>query len=474
LQPFKTPERSLGDLDAEAAATLIAAAADIAIVVDADGEICDFALSNEDLGRELESHGKWIGRSWVDTVTIESRPKIEALLREAASKSMPRWRQVNHPSSRGLDVPVSYSAVQAREDRIVVFGRDLRVVSDLQQRLVDAQQSLERDYSRLRHIETRYRLLFEMSTEAVLILDANTFRVLEANPAARTLLGDHGAAVAGRGFADLFAPEGGSAIQSLLAAIRSASRVQDVRTRLAHGQGDVVVSASQFRQEGAAYVLVRVASLRSDALITVSPMQAKLVKAVQDAPDGFVVTDDDGTILTANGAFLEMAQLPSEEQARGESLERWLGRSGVDVEVLIGSLRQRGSVRLFATSMRGELGEAVDVEVSAVSIVNGGRPCLGFAIRNVGRRLKAPSARAAHELPRSVEQLTELIGRVSLKELVREATDVIERLCIEAALDLTNDNRASAAEMLGLSRQSLYVKLRRYGLGDLAPESGQS
>ena len=79
------------------------------------------------------------------------------------------------------------------------------------------------------------------------------------------------------------------------------------------------------------------------------------------------------------------------------------------------------------------------------------------------------------ELGRSPEQLVELIGRVSLKDLVRDATDVIERLCIEAALKLSGDNRASAAEMLGLSRQSLYVKLRRYGLGDLedalAPES---
>ena len=74
-------------------------------------------------------------------------------------------------------------------------------------------------------------------------------------------------------------------------------------------------------------------------------------------------------------------------------------------------------------------------------------------------------------LPRSVEQLTQLVGRVSLKELVRETTDMIERLCIEAALELTGDNRASAAEMLGLSRQSLYVKLRRYGLGDLDGDS---
>ena len=71
-------------------------------------------------------------------------------------------------------------------------------------------------------------------------------------------------------------------------------------------------------------------------------------------------------------------------------------------------------------------------------------------------------------MPRLVAQLTELIGRVPLRDLVREATDVIEKLSIEAALELTGDNRASAAEMLGLSRQSLYVKLRRFGLADQA------
>jgi len=67
---------------------------------------------------------------------------------------------------------------------------------------------------------------------------------------------------------------------------------------------------------------------------------------------------------------------------------------------------------------------------------------------------------------RSVEQLTKLVGRVPLKEIVRETTDMIERMCIEAALDITQDNRASAAEVLGLSRQSLYVKLRRFDIGE--------
>ncbi len=164
-----------------------------------------------------------------------------------------------------------------------------------------------------------------------------------------------------------------------------------------------------------------------------------------------------------------MTQYATEEQLRGESLERWLGRPGIDLNVLMANLRQHGSVRLFATTLRGEYGSTSEVEISAVAVSEGETPCLGFTIRNVGRRLAA-DVRSGRELPRSVEQLTELIGRVSLKDLVRETTDVIERLCIEAALELTGDNRASAAELLGLSRQSLYVKLRRYGLGDLDTE----
>jgi sulfur transfer protein SufE len=46
----------------------------------------------------------------------------------------------------------------------------------LQQRHVEAQQSMEREYSRLRHAETRYRLLFQLASEAVVIVDAATSR----------------------------------------------------------------------------------------------------------------------------------------------------------------------------------------------------------------------------------------------------------------------------------------------------------
>ncbi|WP_204319652.1 hypothetical protein, partial [Klebsiella aerogenes] len=71
--------------------------------------------------------------------------------------------------SGGVDLPVSYSLVPLGvQGRMVALGRDLRDVAAVQQRLIDAQQSMERDYLRLRHTEARYRLLFEAVDEAVL------------------------------------------------------------------------------------------------------------------------------------------------------------------------------------------------------------------------------------------------------------------------------------------------------------------
>jgi len=468
---FKSPKRSLGDLDAEAAGALIAAAADVALIVDAKGVIRDLAVGTEELARELDS-AKWLGQTWSQTVTSETRPKVEALLSEAGTSREVRWRQVNHPSTLGTDVPILYSGVAAgKAGRIVAIGRDLRAVAGLQQRLVDAQQSMERDYWRLRHAETRYRLLFQMASEPIVVLDATSQKVLEANPAADRLLGDAGRTIVGRPFPEGFDRESTKAMHALLAAVRAAGRGDEVRVRLADGKREFMASASLFRQENATLFLIRLSPTEAGALLTALPKaKSELLRVVENAPDGFVLTDADGRIISANRAFLDLAQLTGEEQARGESLDRWLGRPGVDLSVMTANLRQHGSLRLFSTTLRGEHGLSAQVEISAVAVVNGDRPHFGFTIRNVAARLPS-DPRSGRELPRSVEQLTELVGRVSLKELVREATDVIERLCIEAALEITRDNRASAAEMLGLSRQSLYVKLRRYGLGDLDADS---
>jgi transcriptional regulator PpsR len=151
--------------------------------------------------------------------------------------------------------------------------------------------------------------------------------------------------------------------------------------------------------------------------------------------------------------------------AIGQNLDHWLGRAGVDFGVLKASLKDGGSVRNFGTVLRSVYGAVDNVEVSAVGVDGPEGDHIGFLIRPPGRtgtEMAAPSA-----LPRSAEEFKQLVGRVPLKELVRETSDIIEKLCIEAALELTGDNRASASEMLGLSRQGLYAKLHRFGIGDL-------
>jgi len=211
MREFESPAKSLGDMNAEVAGRMIAAAADVALVIDAQGVIRDLAFGSEELLRE--GYYDWLGKAWADTVTIESRPKVEALLRDTKANAAPRWRHINHPSPGGPDLPLSYAAIALPKGskgnqpigRSVVFGRDLRANAALQQRLVGAQQAMERDYWRLRHMETRYRSLFQVSSEAVLILDAATGKLEEANPAAHALFGAE-ALRPGWMLADVFEP----------------------------------------------------------------------------------------------------------------------------------------------------------------------------------------------------------------------------------------------------------------------------
>ncbi len=482
MREFESPTRTLGDLTADVAGKIIAAAADVALIIDEKGVIRDLAFGSEDLLRE--GYYDWLGKPWADTVTVESRPKVEALLRDSRANAPPRWRHINHPSADGAGLALSYSAValpaQGRSklgNRSVVFGRDLRANAALQQRLISAQQAMERDYWRLRHMETRYRSLFQVASEAVIILDSVTGRLEEANPAALALFGPDSARP-GWMLSDSFERESSAkataSVPAMLGRVSATGHGESTLARLAGGTETHAVSASLFRQEKTAHLLVRVSSLDAAKPISTDAGKSAMLRLIESAPDAFVVTDLDGVILTTNHAFTDLAQLSTETQARGQSLERWLGRTGVDLNVLISNLRQRGAVRLFATVVRGEYGATTEVEISGVAVADGELPCLGFTIRDVSRRLQGEprTTVTGREMPRSVGQMTELVGRMPLKDIVRDTTDLIEQLCIEAALELTHDNRASAAEMLGLSRQSLYVKLRRFNIGDLTAIPG--
>ncbi len=470
MKQFSGSAEWLKDLNGEGVGRLLSVASDVALIVADSREaiIKDVSIGSDEIPVDLAE--SWLGKPWISTVTIDSRPKIEGLLSGADTKGAPRWRLVNHISGSGPYVPVLYACVRFGEGRIVAFGRSMQPMSTLQQQLVSTQQSMEREFAKYRQMEARHRLLFQVASEAVLIVDAQTRKIVEANPAAGRLLGEGAQRLLGRLFPEGFDASSTQVLHALLGAVRATGRTDDVTVSSSEGTKEFVASASLFREDRVTYFLIRLQPLNEHREST-SSLNSKVLEIVASAPEGFVVTDLEGRILFANRAFLDLVQLATEEQSRNQTLERWLGRPGVDFNLLTAQLREHGSLRAFATQLRGEYGAKSDVEICAVSVLDGEEPCFGFTIRDVGQRASI-DRQATRDNPRSVAHLTELVGRVPLRDLVRDSTDMIERLCIEAALEITGDNRASAAEILGLSRQSLYAKLRRYGLGELAPADG--
>jgi transcriptional regulator PpsR len=179
---------------------------------------------------------------------------------------------------------------------------------------------------------------------------------------------------------------------------------------------------------------------------------------------GIVLTDRSGQLKSANTEFLAMMGATSVSHVQGVPMENWLVRGGVDWGVLSTNLRQQALVKDFATELRMLSGMELAVEISALSLTHLDEQQYAFFIKDVSRRRAQETPSASAGMAGSVAELSRLVGRMPLKDIVGETVDMIEKMCIQSALTLTHNNRASASEMLGLSRQSLYVKLRRYGM----------
>jgi len=456
--PFASADRHFDTLGADVAARLAMVAGDLALVIDDAGKIIDLTVNP----REFPEATQWLGCNWLDTVSIESKPKVMEMLANARKGVTQHWRQVNHITSDG-EVPVRFVVVSIGPGAgSIAFGRDMRDAAALQQRVLQAQQSLERDYLRLRQLEARYRMLFEHTAEPVLIVDAEAFRIREANQAAHHLFRARPGSLPGGKLTNLFARAGRESLIAFLGSAMVSNGIPPLEVETVEGAEIISVSASGFRERGGQYILIRIAGAPG----VLEQTDTAMARVIDAMPDAFVLTDGRMQIQAANMAFVELVSAASADQLRGRPLGDFLGRPGIDLDLIEGQLAKHEIARNVNTVIGARDGfEGEPVELSAVRTVDD-EPCYGFVIRPIGRRLR--DLPATSEAPRSVEQLTDLVGRMSLRDIVRESTDLIERLCIEAALEYTSNNRASAAEILGLSRQSLYSKLHRYGLGNMA------
>jgi len=437
---------------------------DVKLLLDEHGVIREASVGGSFTAEALES---WIGCAWADTVADVGGDKVESMLATARRDGVSGFRQLNQRFPSGLELPIEYTTVWlgGPSAAAMAIGRNLQAVAELQSRLISVQEALERDYWKLREVETRYRQLFDASNEAVILVRADSLRVVEANPAALRALGlelQRPERVGDRDLMGEIPAAERDGFHTMLVRARDQGKAPGVLVHLGPRGEPWMVRASLIRSEGGPVFLLQLQTTGSRAVAADGPPSFGFEELVERAPDACAVLDRDGVIERANPAFVEMVQVGSESAVAGEHMERWLSRPTADLNVIIANVTRLGTVRQFPTTVRGELGSEVKVEISAFGNRDQDPDRIGMVLRDVGRRL-APSAEQSG-LGAALGSLTRQIGNASMRSLVRNTVAVVEKHFIRTALELTGGNRTAAAELLGLSRQGLYAKLGRYGM----------
>jgi transcriptional regulator PpsR len=466
---------ALSDCAAELAEAFVSLASDIALVIDERGTVTQVAQNSA--APVAMGAAAWVGRPWAETVTGDTRRKIELMLDDIEVTGVARRREVNLPGDGG-DIPVAFTALRlGRGGPVIAVGRDLRAVAAIQQRFLDVQQEMERSYWRARQLESRYRLLFQVATDAVMTVEAHSLRVIEANHAAVGFFGGSaggGLPLAGQVATQLFDGASRVAVHGLLDNARASGQPAEIHARLAGGSSQVAgsqvaVSATPFRASNGMRLLMRVRA-QDPSTQAQNELSMALARLVDTTEDGIVITDSAGRITVANPAFITMVGAASEEAVHGRPIADWVGRIPEDVPALIAGVHGHGIARLVRTSLRrapGTIGAhgairapsapgAIDVDVSAALLTEGDQECFGFTLRLSAEHkpAAAPDARRT-SLLRSLAAIESELGSDSAPELVARGRRLLDQYLAQVALERAAGDTARAASLLGVQEDDL-------------------
>jgi transcriptional regulator PpsR len=437
---------------------------DITLLLDMEGVIREATLSPAMNGESVDG---WLGRPWAEI----AGDKVRRMVDDARVSGISAFRQINQRFPSGAEIPIEFTTVLlGGRAGMLAIGKNLQAVAELQSRLIAAQQTMERDYWKLREIETRYRLVFDASNEAVVIVSTANLRIVEANRAAIEALNSsrrRNEDVAGRELLHDVAADDREAVRDMLARVRERGKALSILVHLGADAKPWMLRGSLISAEPGHIFLLQFTAAHASDHADVGD-NSSIEDLIDRLPDAFVALDRAGIIRYANQAFLDLVQIGAKGSAIGESLGRWLWQPGADLNALLANVTKHKTVRLFTTTIRGELGTDTEIEISAGS-EGGAQSDIGVMLRDVGRRL--PSRAEGDPLRASLGSISEQIGKSSLRKLVKNTVSIVEQHYVKEALELAGGNRTATAELLGLSRQSLYAKLNRYGLDDKGPDT---
>jgi transcriptional regulator PpsR len=438
---------------------LLSAAADLTLVVGPSG-VVETVVVNPQSSLSTLATG-WEGRSLKTLFAEESWTKLRQRL-EAPDGSLPL--ELNHDGAGvQYEFPVRYVLRRWQgTDKLLMVGRDLRPMAEVQQQLVQAHRAIGRDHEAQRELETRYRVLMEENSLPLLIISETTGRIVDLNSSAARLLGAARNDLLNAPAAQEFdGRRRGELLESLAKnGTSEGAAYLDLNVRRT-GQR-VKINAKMFRAARDRLLLCRI-GLSDAAQSQESDRSAMMLNLFEKGTDAIIFLDGNGLIKGANEAFLNMTDSHSASVVVDRAFSDFLSRGAVDLKVLLDNVKRVGHLRHYRTRLNTDYMGEVSVELSATLFQDKGKQVVGIVARDsvVTDSIVWPNAAVDNEGLRNVMRL---VGYSTLREIVDETTEIIEKMCIEAALEMSGNNRAAAAELLSLSRQSLYVKLRKFGI----------
>jgi transcriptional regulator PpsR len=443
----------------QAVLDLVAVASDLTLVVGPDLTV-ERVISNQQSGLAALAVG-WEGRPLQSLFAEESWSKLSQRL-DQPDVGPPL--ELNHAGPVQYEFPVRYALRSwPGTDCFLMMGRDLRALAEVQQQLVLAHRAIGRDHEAQRELETRYRVLMEENSFPLLIVSESTGRIVDLNSSAARLLGAARNDLLNAPVAQEFdGRRRGELIESLARnATNESGGALDLNVRRTSQR--VKLHAKMFRASRDRLLLCRI-GLSDSAQSQEGDRSAMLQNLFEKGTDAIVFLDGNGVIKAANDAFLHLTDSHSQSVVVDRAFSDFLSRGAVDMKVLLDNVKRVGHLRHYRTRLNTDYMGEVSVELSASLFQERGKQVIAIVARDsvVSDSIVWPTAAGADN--EGLRNVMRLVGYSTLKEIVDETTEIIEKMCIEAALEMSGNNRAAAAELLSLSRQSLYVKLRKFGI----------
>lgn len=105
---FNLDPEAIDALDVHQAAAMLSLSVDLVLVMNSSGLIETVLNGSKPITSNTQS---LIGKNWLDTVAVDSQPKVNALLKTGEDDSEQKWRQVNQWIEGSPSLPIQFSTI---------------------------------------------------------------------------------------------------------------------------------------------------------------------------------------------------------------------------------------------------------------------------------------------------------------------------------------------------------------------------